>query len=93
LTEGFCFILTYPPIILAILPSDIYHGNNSKSIDGGAHTLSPGVQPGWAILCEGILTFVLVFTVLMNALDKRNKDSVLTPLAIGFAVGVDIMGG
>jgi glycerol uptake facilitator-like aquaporin len=38
-------------------------------------------------------TFVLVLTVLMNALDKRNKDSVLTPLAIGFAVGVDIMGG
>jgi hypothetical protein len=29
----------------------------------------------------------------MNALDKRNKNSVLTPLAIGFAVGVDIMGG
>lgn len=80
----------------AVLPSDIYHGNTAtgmQGIDGGAHTLSTGVQPGWAILCEGILTFVLVFTVLMNALDKRNKDSVLTPLAIGFAVAVDIMGG
>lgn len=63
------------------------------SINGGAHTLSAGVEPGWAVLCEAILTFVLVFTVLMNALDKRNQDSVLTPLAIGFAVAVDIMGG
>ncbi|XP_052071843.1 aquaporin-8-like [Mytilus californianus] len=75
----------------AVLPSNVYHG--AISINGGAHTLSPGVEPGWAILCEAILTFVLVFTVLMNALDKRNQDSVLTPLAIGFAVAVDIMGG
>ncbi|XP_076073499.1 aquaporin-8-like isoform X2 [Mytilus galloprovincialis] len=75
----------------AVLPSHVYHGD--MSINGGAHTLSAGVEPGWAVLCEAILTFVLVFTVLMNALDKRNQDSVLTPLAIGFAVAVDIMGG
>lgn len=89
------FFISYL-IFKAVLPSDIYHGNTAtgmQGIDGGAHTLSTGVQPGWAILCEGILTFVLVFTVLVNALDKRNKDSVLTPLAIGFAVAVDIMGG
>lgn len=75
----------------AVLPSHVYHGD--MSINGGAHTLSAGVEPGWAVMCEAILTFVLVFTVLMNALDKRNQDSVLTPLAIGFAVAVDIMGG
>ena len=62
-----------------------------KDIQGGAHTLGPGVYPGWAILAEGILTFLLVFTVLLTAVDEENSS--LAPLAIGFAVAVDIIAG
>ena len=62
-----------------------------KGIQGGAHTLGPGVYPGWAILAEGILTFLLVFTVLLTAVDEENSS--LAPLAIGFAVAVDIIAG
>lgn len=61
-----------------------------KGITGGAHTLGHGVYPGWAILAEGILTFLLVFTVLMTAVEEKSN---LAPLAIGFAVAVDIIAG
>lgn len=44
------------------------------------------------ILCEIILTFVLVITVLMAAVDGGERN-VLAPLAIGFAVLVDILAG
>ena len=70
----------------AVLPESVY-----KGIQGGAHTLGPGVYPGWAILAEGILTFLLVFTVLLTAVDEENSS--LAPLAIGFAVAVDIIAG
>ncbi|XP_062605108.1 aquaporin-8-like [Saccostrea cucullata] len=72
--------------VLAVLPETVY-----KSITGGAHTLGSGVYPGWAILAEGILTFLLVFTVLLTAVDE-NKTK-LAPLAIGFSVAVDIIAG
>ncbi|KAL5018617.1 hypothetical protein ScPMuIL_004339 [Solemya velum] len=71
----------------AVLPTDVY-GN----ISAGGHALPNDVGPGWGILCELILTTVLVFTVLMNAIDNRTKNK-LAPLAIGFAVAVDIMAG
>lgn len=71
---------------LAVLPESVY-----KGIKGGAHTLGHGVYPGWAILAEGILTFLLVFTVLMTAVDEEKSN--LAPLAIGFAVAVDIIAG
>ena len=70
----------------SVLPESVY-----KDIQGGAHTLGPGVYPGWAILAEGILTFLLVFTVLLTAVDEENSS--LAPLAIGFAVAVDIIAG
>lgn len=60
--------------------------------DGGAHTLGMGITPGWGILCEVLLTTLLVLTVLMSAVDKRNLNKV-APLAIGFAVAVDILAG
>ena len=44
------------------------------------------------ILCEIILTFVLVITVLMAAVDGGERN-VLAPLAIGLAVLVDILAG
>ncbi|KAJ8318385.1 hypothetical protein KUTeg_003476 [Tegillarca granosa] len=74
--------------VRAILTSTEY-----KNISGGAQVLqSTDTEPGWAILCEGILTFILVFTVLMNAVDVKTKNN-LAPLAIGFTVAVDILAG
>lgn len=72
--------------VRAILPANTY------SMMNGAQTLPPVIEPGWAVLCEGILTFILVFTVLMTAVDNRTKSK-LAPLAIGFAVAVDILAG
>ncbi|KAK3582695.1 hypothetical protein CHS0354_013045 [Potamilus streckersoni] len=73
--------------VRAVLPSSIY-----MTIKGGIHSLGTGVDPGWAIIGEVILTTVLVFTVLMSAVNSTTKSS-LAPLAIGFAVAVDIMSG
>jgi glycerol uptake facilitator-like aquaporin len=72
----------------AVLPEDVYKDPN---VIGGAHTLGKGVDPGWAVLAETIFTFLLVFTVLMTAVD--DIDNKLAPLAIGFAVVVDIIAG
>lgn len=69
-----------------MLPESVY-----KDIKGGAHALGDGVYPGWSILAEGVLTFLLVFTVLMTAVDEEKSS--LAPLAIGFAVAVDIIAG
>ncbi|XP_070187779.1 aquaporin-8-like [Littorina saxatilis] len=70
-----------------ILNKDVY-----TAIGGGAHTLGEGVTAGQGVLCEVVLTTVLVLTVLMTAVDPRNKSQ-LAPLAIGFAVTVDILAG
>lgn len=70
-----------------VLPGAVY-----ENISGGAHNLASGVSPGQGVLCEIVLTTVLVLTVLMSAVDSRTK-SPLAPLAIGFAVTVDILAG
>ena len=63
-----------------------------EAIGGGAHNLAPGVTAAEGLLCETVLTTVLVLTVLMTAVDPKTKSS-LAPLAIGFAVTVDILAG
>ncbi|KAL3875607.1 hypothetical protein ACJMK2_033542 [Sinanodonta woodiana] len=73
--------------VRAVLPYDIY-----VTTKGGRHSLGKGVDPGWAIFGEVILTTVLVFTVLMSSVNRLTKSK-LAPLAIGFAVAVDIMSG
>ncbi|XP_076444341.1 aquaporin-8-like [Babylonia areolata] len=70
-----------------ILPSHLY-----TAIGGGAHTLGSGVEPGEGVLCEVVLTAVLVLTVLVSAVDPRTK-SPLAPLAVGFAVIVNVLAG
>ena len=77
------------------MPSGVY-----KEIGGGVHHLgtrlgpdmNEAVSPGWGFLVETLLTTVLVFTVLMAAVNTRTK-SPIAPLAIGFAVVVDILAG
>jgi len=60
-----------------------------ESIRGGSHVLAEGVGPIQAIVFEVILTFILVFTVLMVAVEKTSHRN-LAPLSIGLAVLVDI---
>lgn len=48
--------------------------------------LGKSVEPANGILCEGLSTFLLVLTYLMCIVDKRNKESMLSPIAIGFVV-------
>lgn len=84
-------------LVRGALPKGVY-----SDIGGGVHHLGnisthdgsdfETVEPGWAILIEMVLTTVLVFTVLMSAVNPKTKTS-LAPLAIGFAVAVDIMAG
>lgn len=62
------------------------------AIKGGVHHLGDNVEPGWGVLVECMLTCVLVFTVLMVAVNSETKTQ-LAPLAIGFAVLVDILAG
>ncbi|XP_046576189.1 aquaporin-8-like [Haliotis rubra] len=73
-------------LVRAVLPVAEY-----ELINGGAHILS-AVGPGPGIVCEILLTTVLVLTVLMSAVDDHSKSN-LAPLAIGFAVTVCIFAG
>ncbi|XP_045214725.2 aquaporin-8-like [Mercenaria mercenaria] len=87
-------------LVRGTLPKGVY-----SMIGGGVHHLGKldvsapealpkfeSVEPGWGLLIEMVLTTVLVFTVLMSAVNPKTKTS-LAPLAIGFAVAVDIMAG
>ena len=60
------------------------------SILGGTPQLGSGITPLMGTLIEAILTFILVFTVLMTAVDQGTP---IAPIAIGFAVVVDILAG
>ncbi|XP_045214723.2 aquaporin-8-like [Mercenaria mercenaria] len=86
-------------LVRGTLPKGVY-----SMIGGGVHHLgkfyipasetvaTESVEPGWGLLIELVLTTVLVFTVLMSAVNPKTKTS-LAPLAIGFAVAADIMAG
>jgi glycerol uptake facilitator protein len=58
----------------------------------GATGMFEGVSYGQAFLCELILTFVLVLTVMGSAVDSRCRGG-FAGLAIGFVVVVDIIVG
>ena len=62
------------------------------AIQAGGHTLVPGVDPGQGILCELLLTAILVSTVILTAVDEDGK-TVLAPLMIGLSVAADILAG
>lgn len=52
--------------------------------------MTPGLSVPGGILCEAVLTAILVTAVLMTAVDS-NAANMLHPLAIGFAVCIDII--
>ncbi|XP_062605116.1 aquaporin-8-like isoform X1 [Saccostrea cucullata] len=73
-------------LALAAVPTNKY-----RRIIGGAIVLLNKTKPGWAILIEGILTFIVTLTVFITALDKKRRK--LSPLAIGFSVIACAMSG
>ena len=62
------------------------------AIQAGGHTLAPGVGPGQGILCEMLLTAILISTVNLTAVDEDGK-TVFAPLMIGLTVVADILAG
>lgn len=58
---------------------------------GGSTTLVNGTEPGWGLLAEGILTFILVLTVLMVTVDENKQQ--LSPLVTGLSIVVGVMAG
>lgn len=63
-----------------------------EAISGGGHALASGVTVWMGLLAEVGLTTVLVFTVLMTAVNTDAKN-VIHPLCIGLAVLADILAG
>lgn len=58
---------------------------------GGSTTLVNGTEPGWGLLAEGILTFILVLTVLMVTIDENKQQ--LSPLVTSLSIVVGVMSG
>nr|QIJ55390.1 aquaporin 8.3 [Haliotis discus hannai] len=69
----------------AILPENVFIG-----INGGAHVLHVGPGPG--VVCEALLTCVVVLTYILAVIDP-NTMSGRGPIAIGFSVVVCTLAG
>ncbi|CAG2251304.1 unnamed protein product [Mytilus edulis] len=65
--------------------------SNAVRLGPYLNVLGESVEPANGILCEGLSTFLLVLTYLMSIVDKRNKDSMLSPIAIGCVVTANIV--
>lgn len=66
--------------VRAVYPLKIY-----KTIVGGSTVLNimQGMKPGWGVMTEALLTFIIVLTFLHSVVDKRSK---LAPLSVGVSV-------
>ena len=71
----------------AILPPNVYVSNL-----GGSTTLLNETEPGWGLFAEGILTVLVVLTVLMTTLDDHDEQH-LSPFAVGFSILVGVTAG
>ncbi|XP_052071841.1 aquaporin-8-like [Mytilus californianus] len=65
--------------------------DNEYFFENGITVLRKDVKPGWALLCEGLITFFLVLTYLMCTLEKQKTNWVLSSLAIGFIAQANII--
>jgi len=79
-------------IIGSALTRGVLSEDTFVNISGGAHALGETTTQGEGVLCEMLLTSVLVSVVLLTAVDPDTK-SPLAPLAIGLAVSVCILAG
>ncbi|RUS76318.1 hypothetical protein EGW08_015925 [Elysia chlorotica] len=62
------------------------------NISGGASALGANSTVSEGLMAEIVLTAILMITILLTAVDNSTKTS-LAPIAIGFAVIVDILAG
>ena len=72
-------------LLLQVVLVGEFEGN--LGAHGGASALIDGVSA--AVVVEGVLTFVLVFTVFATAMDPRRSLGNVAPIAIGFAILID----
>ncbi|XP_035695470.1 aquaporin-8-like isoform X5 [Branchiostoma floridae] len=93
--QGICYVISQllgamvgAAFTRAILPNATY-----AACAGGTHAIGGEVSITGAILCESILTMILVLTVLLAAVDPSSAEKALPPLAIGLAVLVGILAG
>ncbi|XP_062580742.1 aquaporin-8-like [Saccostrea cucullata] len=91
LLSAVCYIIAQlvGGLIGAALVLGILSVQDYELLHGGATLLSK--RPGWGVLTEAILTFMLILTVLITTMDEKKHK--LAPLAIGFAVTVGVMAG
>ncbi|VDH90878.1 Hypothetical predicted protein, partial [Mytilus galloprovincialis] len=73
----------------AVQPSFAYI-YNEYYFENGITVLRENVKLGWALLCEGLITFFLVLTYLMCTLEKKKTNWLLSSLAIGFIAQANI---
>ncbi|CAH1273790.1 AQP8 [Branchiostoma lanceolatum] len=93
--QGICYVISQllgamvgAAFTRAILPNTTY-----AACSGGAHAMGGGVSITGAIVCESLLTMILVLTVLLSTVDSSTTGKALPPLAIGLAVLVGILAG
>nr|XP_039251298.1 aquaporin-8-like isoform X1 [Styela clava] len=92
LSGGMSLILFVPYIVVQLLGSMAGAGLAYVSFGSaqGAFGLGAGVTVGQGVLCEAMLTILLVFAVLMGAVDQ---GSILAAFGIGFTIMIDIFAG
>ncbi|GFO39077.1 Aquaporin-8-like [Plakobranchus ocellatus] len=76
----------------AALTRGILSKTTYVSIAGGATMLGPDTTVAEGFLAEIVLTSILILTILLTGVDNSTKTS-LAPIAIGFAVIVNILAG
>ncbi|VDI46792.1 Hypothetical predicted protein [Mytilus galloprovincialis] len=82
--------ILYPVVQMAVQPSHEYI-DNEYYFEKGITVLRENVKPGWALLCEGLITLFLVLTYLMCTLEKKKTNWLLASLAIGFIAQANIL--
>jgi len=64
----------------------------SQGVAGGTPRLAPNIPFVSGVIVEAVMTFFLVLVIFGTAVDSRAPIAVY-PLAIGFTIALDIMGG
>ncbi|XP_071133259.1 aquaporin-4-like [Mytilus edulis] len=65
--------------------------DNVYYFENGVTVIGKDVKPGWAVFCEGLITFFLVLTYLMCTMEKKKTNWLLSSLAIGFIAQANIL--
>lgn len=80
-------------VFAAFLLKIIYPVDAAHAVKLGTPALANGTTPYIGVLVEGILTFLLVFTVYGTAIDPRGSFKAIAGMGIGLVVLFDILAG